>query len=270
MRSLGILLFVTIFSLPLFSQSWRQVDDRSIPLLGERNINPDRFITAHVDDSEIKDILWDAPDELEFDTKTDRPTLINMMMADGTMDEFSIVRYQMMEPGLASRYDDIRTFHGMSTTNAVRRIRINYTVHGLRATITDEDGQTYIDHLQRKDKDHKIIYKRSDFSANEDWTCDFEGEKINNEKETSSDSRSGDCVFRSYRFSMTATGEYSNYHGATSAAQSNLVLSAMVTTVDRVNDVFEQDLTMRLILIANVDDVFYYDPATDPMRLDTS
>ncbi len=264
MRSLGIFIFVSILSFPLFSQSWNQVDDKSIPLLDKRNINPDRFITANVDDIEIKDILWSAPDELKFNPETDKPTLINVLMADGTMDEFSIVRYQMMEPGLASRYDDIRTFHGMSTTNPVRRIRINYTVHGLRATITDEAGQTYIDHLQRKDKNHKIIYRRNDFSANEDWKCDFEGERVDVKEEKSSDSRSGDCVFRSYRFSMTATGEYSNYHGATSAAQSNLVLSAMVTTVDRVNDVFEQDLTMRLILIDNVDDVFYYDPATDP------
>jgi len=264
MRSLGIFIFVSVFSLPLFSQSWIQVDDKSIPLLGKRNINPDKFITANVNDTEIKDILWSAPDELKFNPNTDKPTLINVMMADGTMDEFSIVRYQMMEPGLASRYDNIRTFHGLSTSNSVRRIRINYTVHGLRATITDENGQTYIDHLQRKDKNHKIIYKRNDFSSNEDWTCGFEGEKADIKEDRSSDSRSGDCVFRSYRFSMTATGEYSNYHGAFSAADSDLVLSAIVTTVDRVNDVYEQDITMRLILIDNTDDIFYYNPATDP------
>lgn len=264
MRSLGIFILVAIFSLSLFGQSWNQVDDRSIPLLGKRSINPDRFITANVDDSAIKDILWNAPDELKFNPETDKPTLISVMMADGTMDEFSIVKYQMMESGLARRYDNIRTFHGLSTTSPDRRIRINYTVHGLRATITDEDGQTYIDHLQRKDKNHKIIYSRNDFSANENWTCDFEQEKLGIKDDKSSDSRSGDCVFRSYRFSMTTTGEYSNYHGAFSVADSALVLSAIVTTVDRVNDVFEQDLTMRLVLIDNVDAIFYYDPATDP------
>ncbi len=264
MRYIGIVIF-TVLSLPLFSQSWNQVDNLSIPIRGERNINPDKFITANVDDTEIKDILWSAPDELKFNPETDRPTLISVMMADGTMDEFSIVRYQMMEPGLASRYDQIRTFHGLSISNPVRRIRINYTVHGLRATITDEKGQTYIDHLQRNDKNHKIIYRRNDFSANESWACDFEQEKLSIKDDIhDDDSRSGDCVFRSYRFSMTTTGEYSNYHGAFSVANSALVMSAVVTTVDRVNDVFEQDLTMRLILIDNVDTIFYYDPATDP------
>ena len=264
MKSLGFFILATILSFPLYSQSWNQVDDKSIPTLGERNINPDKFIAANVDDAEIKEILWNAPDELRFNSETDRPTFINVMMADGMMDEFSIVRYQMMEPELAARYDDIRTFHGLSTTAPARRIRINYTVHGLRATITDDMGQTYIDHLQRKDKNHKIIYRRNDFTANESWACDFEQEKLTIKDSESSDVRSGDCVFRSYRFSLTTTGEYSNYHGAFSIVDSALVMSAVVTTVDRVNDVFEQDLTMRLILINNESDVFYYDPATDP------
>jgi len=264
MRSISILIFISIFTIPLFSQSWTQVDQSSIPQRGKRNINPERFITAIVDDAAIKDILWTAPQELQFDPKSDQPTLINVMMADGSTDEFSIVQYQMMEPGLASRYDDIRTFHGLSTSNPVRRVRINYTVHGFRATITDESGQTYIDHFQRKDKNHKIIYRRSDFAAHEDWDCLYKEEKSNAKEDKKSGSRSGDCVFRSYRLSMTTTGEYSNYHDAFSIADSALVMSAVVTTVDRVNDVFEQDLTMRLILIDSADNIFYYDPATDP------
>ncbi len=264
MRSIGILVFISIFSNPLFSQSWNQVDDRVIPGQGQRNINPQRFITAYVDDAEIKEILWTSPQELQFNPKSDNHTLLNVMMADGSIDEFSIVQYQMMEPGLAKKYDYIRTFHGLSTSNPTRRIRINYTVHGLRATITDKNGQTYIDHFQRKDKNHKIIYKRNDFAAHEDWECLYKEEKSHIKEKKENDSRSGDCIFRSYRFSMTTTGEYSNYHGAFSEADSNLVMSAIVTTVDRVNDVFEQDITMRLILIDNVDDVFYYDPATDP------
>ncbi len=267
MTRLGFILCFSLLSFSLFSQSWTQVNSRSISKLGDRNINPDKFITAQVDDDEIRAILWSAPQELDFEPSRDKHTTIEIMTADGSMEQFSIVQYQMMEPNLASRYDQIRTFHGLSTTDPSTRIRISYTVYGLRAVITDQNGQTYIDHFQRNDKTHKIIYHRSDFAGNEDWTCDFQGEKHedhHNHKHSSEDSRSGDCLFRSYRFSMTATGEYSNYHGATSSAQSGLVLSAMVVTVDRVNDVFEQDLTMRLILIDNVDDVFYYDPATDP------
>lgn len=265
MRSIGTLFFLTIISISVSGQSWNKVDLKSVRQLGERNINPDNFIIANVDDAEIKNILWNAPQELNFNPNRDQHTLLEVMMADGNMETFSIVQYQMMEPGLAKRYSHIRTFHGLSTKDPARRIRINYTVHGLRATITDQNGQTYIDHFQRNDKAHKIIYKRNNFSAHEDWACEFKAEEHSDKNQNkSTGSKSGDCLFRSYRFSMTATGEYSNYHGATSEADSSLVMSAIVTTVDRVNDVLEQDITVRLVLIDNVDDVFYYDSSTDP------
>jgi subtilisin-like proprotein convertase family protein/predicted Zn-dependent protease len=264
MKRSGVFLLSMIFTFSAFSQNWDQIDISSISQLGVRNINPDRSVTAYVDDLEIKEILWTAPQELNFNPNTDKHTFINIMDADGNIIEFSIVQYQMMEPGLAKRYDHIRTFHGICSSNPSKRIRINYTVHGLRAVITDGKGQTYIDHLQRNDKNHKIIYRRNDLAPHEDWKCNFSNDKLAPDNDNVSGSRSGDCLFRSYRFSMTTTGEYSNYHGAFSEADSSLVMSAVVTTVDRVNDVFEQDLTMRLVLIDSVDNVFYYDPATDP------
>jgi len=267
MKRIGSLLLFTLFSFSLFSQSWSVVEERSIPTLGKRNINPDKYIVAAVDDQTIKGILWTAPQELKFDSDRDKHTLINIMKADGSIEEFSIVRYKMMESGLANKYSGYRTFHGVSTSDVTSRIRISYTEYGMRAVITEQSGQTYIDHFQRKDKQHKIIYRRNDFVANEDWTCDHSSEKPFDGVFTDDEYKSrmsGDCVFRSYRFSVTATGEYSNYHDATSDADAGLVLSALMVTVNRVNDVFEQDLTMRLILIDNVDEVFFYDPATDP------
>src|SRR5690606_15846930 len=36
------------------------------------------------------------------------------------------------------------------------------------------------------------------------------------------------------------------------------------TSINRVNGVYEYDLTIRLILVANTTAVFFYNPATDP------
>ena len=44
--------------------------------------------------------------------------------------------------------------------------------------------------------------------------CQYQEEKSMLKRIKLERSRSGDCVFRSYRFAMTTTGEYSNYHGA--------------------------------------------------------
>ena len=71
-------------------------------------------------------------------------------------------------------------------------------------------------------------------------------------------------MLREYRLAVATTGQYSNYHGATSSSQSSLVLSAVATTMNRVNGVYEQDVTIRMLLIGNNTDIFYYSGASDP------
>ncbi|HEY0547159.1 MAG TPA: zinc-dependent metalloprotease family protein [Pyrinomonadaceae bacterium] len=69
---------------------------------------------------------------------------------------------------------------------------------------------------------------------------------------------------RTVRLAQSCNGEYSNFFGATSAAQVSLVLAAFNATLTRVNGVNEKDLAIHFNLIANTTAVIYYDPATDP------
>lgn len=264
MRIIILLVLLAVSSTTIIAQSWNLVDETPSTIRDQRDIIPARYIVAEVDDAQIKELLWTAP--MESAERGRSGLAVSLMLADGSIDEFSVFEYAMMEPALASRYTDIKTYHGRSTSNPLRRVRIDYTVHGLRAVITDPHQQTYIDHYQRNDKTLKVIYFRNDYVTNEDWTCTFEDQKTSKGRQSveASDRFAGDCVFRSYRLSVTATGEYSNFHGADMESESALVLSAITTTVNRVNDVFEQDITSRFVLIDNTDDIFYYDQATDP------
>ena len=72
-----------------------------------------------------------------------------------------------------------------------------------------------------------------------------------------------DCKFRSYRLAVAATGEYSNYHGATGSGQSHLVQSAITTAINYINAIFEQEIGTRMVLVGNNSNVYYYDPNTD-------
>lgn len=276
MKHLYTIIFF-FFAVSVSAQSWTIKSAAEITTRGSRDIVPDKYIIAATTNTEMKDLLWSAPAELTYQRGTTDPYLINVMLADRTIDQFEIVQYDMMEPRLSARYPNTRTYRGVSIKNPLRRIRLSYTGYGMRAIVTEPSGQTYIDHYQRGDMDTKIIYKRDDYSTIEDWVCKYD--EINSKydasqnrsnDDASSQRFSGDCVFRSYRFAVTATGEYSNFHGATSAAQSNLVLDAVVVTVNRINDVFEQDITTRFVLIGNNDDIFYYDSSTDPFTGNSS
>ena len=67
-------------------------------------------------------------------------------------------------------------------------------------------------------------------------------------------------TLRTYRLALACTGEYAQYHGGTVVG----VLSAMNTSMARVNGVFERDVCIRMIMVANNDNVIYLDSGSDP------
>ena len=69
-----------------------------------------------------------------------------------------------------------------------------------------------------------------------------------------------DSILRTYRLVVSATGEYTNYHGGTKA----LALAAIVQTMTRVNGIFETDFNVNMVLINNTDDVIYTNSGSDP------
>jgi hypothetical protein len=67
-----------------------------------------------------------------------------------------------------------------------------------------------------------------------------------------------------YRLAVACTGEYAiAATGNPNPAQAE-VLSRIVTSVNRVNGIYESELAIRLILVANETNVIYTDPTTDP------
>ncbi len=246
----------------LFAQTWTAIDPANIPATGKRDIQPQKGMTYQLDQAGMKNMLWSAPYEYA-QSATSSNTIILVGLADGTADQFRMVQYDMMEAPLAAQYTGIKTFRGISVSNPYRTIRADWTVNGFRAVISDLEGKTYIDHYQRNDMTTRIVYKASDYTRETEWTCGltdegFQGEDPHQQRIV------GDCEFRTYRLAVATTGEYSNYFGATSPSQSAIVLAAVVTAVNRVNDVYEADFSTRLILIGNNTAIFYYDPGADP------
>ncbi|MBK7939924.1 MAG: hypothetical protein IPJ82_23850 [Lewinellaceae bacterium] len=82
--------------------------------------------------------------------------------------------------------------------------------------------------------------------------------------ETNVQERAGDCGnLRTYRLALACTGEYANFHGSF-GADKGPALAAIVTSLNRVNGVYEVDCGIRMLLIENNTDVIYTDPGSDP------
>ncbi|MBK9256561.1 MAG: proprotein convertase P-domain-containing protein [Saprospiraceae bacterium] len=262
-----ILRFFTLYLLTittsgyLLAQKWSLTDPAHIEDKGIKDLQPSRFLTYAIDDIAMRNMLWSAPHEKDTDVHKSSVE-ISVMLADGTSDIFRVVQYDMMEAGLAQRYPDIRTFYGVSVTNVYRYIRIDYTEQGFRAVIKDENRKIFIDHYQRGDLRHRIVYFRSDYQLRPTWGCNFNQEEhaANEDRNSERSVLIGDCQLRSYRLAQTATGEFSQLNGGTPIS----VMSAVVTVINRVNEVYEAEVAVRLILVNNTDQIFYYNAATDP------
>lgn len=245
------------------AQFWSVVEPQNITYTGKRDIVPPAYLTYFTDYQTIKTILWSAPQEYAQDPETSNAIIV-VPLADGTADKFRMVRYDMMEAALAAQYTGIRTFRGVSMSNPYRQIRADWTVNGFRAVITDLEGKTFIDPYQRNDLANRIVYSAKTYRRDEIWTCGVMDEEGLQGDPHPTQRVAGDCQFRSLRLALATTGEYSNYFGATSSAQSALVMAQVVTAINRINQVYEADVTVRLILIGNTNLIFYYDPTTDP------
>ncbi|MCB0635010.1 MAG: proprotein convertase P-domain-containing protein, partial [Lewinella sp.] len=189
---------------------------------------------------------------------------------EGGVEEFRLVSYPLLPPPLAAHWSGIRTYHGYSLRDPLVRLRLDWTYAGLRAMVWDPAGIWLIDPRYWGDRTHYISYYKADYPAPSDFTCEMEAEKRDAPDVTdpASQALNGDCQLRSYRLALACTGEYAQYHfnnqspGGLTAEQA--AAAAMVTSLNRVNGIYEAELAIRLVLVANNNLLIYTNGSTDP------
>ena len=73
-------------------------------------------------------------------------------------------------------------------------------------------------------------------------------------------------TLRTYRLAVAATGEYTNFFrlvGDSDAQAKTRALTAITTTMNRINAIFEREIAVRMSLVPNELDIIFTDPATD-------
>ena len=183
---------------------------------------------------------------------------------DGGFDRYAFYESPLMEKGLADQFPDIKTYSALGIDDPTASMRISFTAFGLHAMIVSgKSSSIYID-TYTKDLNNFIVYRKSDITASTQFDCHVEENTSNKtenyKKSNTSLHRVNDSRLRTYRLAVACTGEYATFHGGTVA----LAQSAIVVTINRVNLVYERDLAVRLILVANNTSILYTNAATDP------
>ncbi len=233
---------------------WKPTTAPDIPW-ASREIQPEAARLIAIDMEVLRAELSAAPSE-----GTAAGLTFTLPTPDGGTERFRVVQSPVMAPGLARQFPGIKTFLGKSLAPGSALARIDYTPKGFHAMVL-KGAQTYFIDPYYHNYPHQAhqVYYRRDLTEREDFVC-----AINHEHGLGAAPRSGSTVvgeeLRTYRLAVAATGEYTQFHGGTVGD----AIAAIVTTMNRVNGLYETDVSARMILIDSNQQIIYTNPSSDP------
>ncbi len=253
---------------------WSDVVESSIIPQGAKQIAPVAYRTLSLNTTALKDVLSQVPLEKSEEAKSVN-IILSFPLPDGTYGFFSILETPIMEPELAAKFPQIKTYSGQGLDDDTATVRFDFTPSGFHAMIISTKGQIFIDPYTKGNTDNYISYYKKDFAANNtpQWTCEVDSidnlspkKKLSGQEKNSEITRDATVIGRSggtlrtYRAAVAATGEYTAFHGGSTAQG----LAAIVTTMNRVTGIYDRELAIRFTLVGNNNLIVYTNANTDP------
>ncbi len=190
----------------------------------------------------------------------------------GDSEPFEMYRYRVMEAELQNKYPEIKTYIGKSKNN--RTVYLLVSPYQTSAVILQPSGSTF--HLDPYNETTWIGYHLSDESMDDPFYC-----AVENDNEARGIVSSpmpplpqSDGILREYRMAVYATGYYSLYHlhrlgipdSAPETTKKAAILSEVTRGLQRLNSVFERELSVHFNLVANNDQLIFVDTLTEPYK----
>ncbi|HYE63265.1 MAG TPA: zinc-dependent metalloprotease family protein [Phycisphaerales bacterium] len=234
---------------------------------------PTRGNLARVEPGALSRDLAGAPMERVGEDLTAYGLMVELPHPDGGMTACFVAESPIMEPGLSAKFPAFKTYIVQSVDETAGG-RLEVTPRGLtgmlRATRADGSGGAWmIDLWQSADPTHVIAYWMRDLPNSIDWECHTAADPAPAVEEPGAYSPRVLRSLKTLRLAVACTGEYGVHHSGLQGHAPNVAdpLAAIVTVVGRTNVVFENDLAVRFVLVANNDQLVFIDPATDPYTL---
>jgi hypothetical protein len=273
MKKLLNLLAILTIALPSMGKTplfWKDISKDNVALPGKAAIQTTASRLMEVDLNSFSLLLLTAPAEGDQTT----PLLVEIPMPDGSTSHFKIVETPVIPDALKQKYPGINTWAGQGVENPSATIHLDITRWGFHAMILSPDGDVYIDPFNQQTKSiYQIYFKSAAVNKASRSACGFnsgDSENVISAQNIRRDVqqnggglnvlRSEGSTLRRYEAAIACTGEYASFHGGTVPG----VLSAIVTTLNRVTGVYEKEVAVRLVLVPNNDTLIFLNAQTDP------
>lgn len=214
----------------------------------------------------MKSLLLNVDDlESNIARKSTESISISLPLPSGKNVFVDLEPTDLLPEALSNKYPSIRTYKVTNTTSNILSGRVDYTTKGFHAMLLTKEGETiFIDPEDNDGGNEYLSFRKSDQHNHKPFQCSTPEAhdhsslpELQSRTELAARNAGGTIE---YRVAIAATAEYTIRQGGTVAS----ALSAIVTTLNRVNQVYEHSLGVRLSLVENNDKIIYTQSSTDP------
>lgn len=193
----------------------------------------------------------------DFETAVNNQAIVYLPLPDSGFIPFTFVDASVLPISLSEKYK-IKAFQGTCTLDNKTNATLTIFENKLYASITFHDKKVNIS------PENTIDYKVEWVTSREDEHLCFSEKTEEFIPQAALRTSAGVTTtqIKNYTIAIATTGEYTTYHGGTVAK----TLAAITTTLNRVNSIYNRDLSINLVLHPKTDLLIYLNKDTDPFN----
>ena len=222
--------------------------------------------------------LGNAPKEFSDEAKS-KTVVISLPLPNGTFEKFRIAESPVVEAPLGSPGFESHTFAGVGIDDPTATVRFESAFDGFHAMVRTAAGVFYIDPVRGPEKTESYFsyFPPSKSKSNDDLHCVVSEDRTQRDRQNGAQKRSSRMpeTFRKegthlkeYRLALAANSFYVNavYNSKFAASKFDQAASAIVRTIDRVNQIYAVDLGVKLVLVKDESKLIFVDRDKDPYK----
>lgn len=206
-------------------------------------------------------------------TSKEQAVSMTIPTPDGGRMELLVWKNTLIPQALQAKFPEVQTFDAVAANSKGISAKLDYNTFGLHVMVYDGERTFLINPTEGSSNGYAAFYKADakrqvimpcvNTAAESSLVAGAEQVRVEEANSGVTALRTNGATRKTYRLALSCTGEY-----AVAVAGANptkaAVFSAMTTSMNRVNGIYERELAVTMQFIPNNDTLIYTDPATDP------
>ncbi len=249
----SLLFFSAYFQAQNSSEIWKTINEKEIHITGKRDIVPNVYETFHLNMNELKTVLSNAPLDKQISVENS-DIIVTLPMPNGEVQKFKVVESPVMEEPLQTSFPSIRTYNVRGVDDIYASGKLDLTEFGFHGMIRSPQGDIFIDPYCKWNTEDYISYYTTNFNKPEEFKTNCLGVLGNSNGASQKVAGTSAMIcagtqLRTYRLAIGCTGQYAVAATGSATPTTAQVLSKVVTSVNRVDGVYEMEVGVKLVLV---------------------